>query len=817
MDWKDLPNKLRAYLLVVYTAAIPFAFLCFSSKGEYGSVWLLFTVASLFVATIGLRLPQVPSVVVSMGDVFTVLALIYFGPGPALAPYWVNVIATAVTSKVRQQGLRFLNTIVLHRLAFNLSCCTISIFSMNTAYVLASKFMPGAVSSLVLGLSSIALVWFVLNTSALSLAVSLASGDSFFRIWKEGMGLYVLNFFGSAAAAGLILQFYQRAGFSVFLLSLPLAVIIYQLYVFYIEKYQETRKHIAELNELYLQTIEALANAVDAKDSYTHGHIRRVQAYAVELAKSMGINKEVDLMAIRAGSLLHDIGKIAIPEYILNKPTVLTESEYEKMRIHPVVGANMLKNIDFPYPVIPLVRSHHERWDGKGYPEGLSGEQIPLSARILSLVDCYDALTTNRPYRSPMPRLQIIDLFQRESGRAYDPQVVATFIANLEQMEMAGKAVSVADNDVWGIQELEQNSKGARQLERVQPTVSYGKALSGTSNVQRELYSIFEFTRAEIQCLSMRDVFTFMASKLTNLIHFEAVVFYTANLAEGTVVAEHVAGSESQGLLGLSLGLEQKLTGWVAANNQALCNLPPFPDFLNCDEPRPDFKISAIAPLNRHGEVFGAISLYRRDAAKFTDEEFRRLEIVASQTALLVAKCNKCDDESHLLGDPLTALPNGFQLYLMFDQVAMDASRYEYPVALLSIQVEEIRTIRQKWGPMSGDEAIRAAARHLSKELRETDVLVRYASDEFVAISPKMSLEAAENLKSRLQDDLDHFRFAVRALTEIPLHVSIGIAIFPEDGQDLDGLLSVAEWRMRQDKDLRTAVKRRLKSAPSAN
>jgi len=104
----------------------------------------------------------------------------------------------------------------------------------------------------------------------------------------------------------------------------------------------------------------------------------------------------------------------------------------------------------------------------------------------------------------------------------------------------------------------------------------------------------------------------------------------------------------------------------------------------------------------------------------------------------------------------------------------------------------------------------------LTKELRETDVLVRYASDEFIAISPKMSREAAENLKSRLQDDLDHFKFAVRALTGIPLNVSVGIAIFPEDGQDLDALLSVSEWRMRQDKELRAAVKRRLKSAPSA-
>jgi len=146
----------------------------------------------------------------------------------------------------------------------------------------------------------------------------------------------------------------------------------------------------------------------------------------------------------------------------------------------------------------------------------------------------------------------------------------------------------------------------------------------------------------------------------------------------------------------------------------------------------------------------------------------------------------------------------------------MDASRYEYPVALFSMNFDEVEAIRLKWGPMSGDEAVRAVVRYLRKELRDTDVLVRYASDEFVAICPKMSLEVAENLKSRLQNELDHFRFAVRAMTEIPLHVSVGIAVFPEDGQDLDGLVSVAEWRTRQDKELRAAVRRRVRSALSA-
>ena len=815
--WHEQSRTCRIYLSAAYLASVPFAVLCFTAPNEFSLKWAMLAATSIFVATINIRLPNL-SAVISMGDVFILLILIRFGPGSALVAYWLNILAAHTAEIFRRHGRNFLGKILFHRWVFNLACCTASTWAMYRLYQLVLKLNLPDPIGLVVGLFSIAMGWFFVNTSTLSLALSFWMKRSFWSVWKEGIVLYLLNFLGSAAVAALISLFYERAGFLIFLLCAPIAVVLYELYHFYVQKYEQAEKHIQELNKLYLQTIEVLASAVDAKDPYTHGHIRRVQAYAEKLAVHLGVEGKNQMLAIQAGALLHDIGKIAIPEYILNKPTVLTETEYEKMKIHPVVGANMLSTIEFPYPLVPMVKSHHERWDGNGYPDGLKGEEIPLNARILSLVDCYDALTTNRPYRSPMSREEVIQFFRRESGRAYDPAVVQAFIDHLEEIEEAGKSVVVPTGGIWGINENSSASKGnGRKLEKAQPTLAYSKALNAGPEVQRELYSVFEFARADFQCLRPAEIFSFMGGKLQALVGFDAAVFYEADLTRGVVTAAHAAGAATENLLGLNLGLEQKLTGWVAANNQALCNLPPFPDFLNCDEPRPDFKISAIAPLNRHGEVFGAISLYRRDSVKFTDEEFRRLEIVASQTALLVAKCNKGDDESHLLGDPLTALPNGFQLYLMFDQVAMDASRYEYPVALLSIQVEEIRTIRQKWGPMSGDEAIRAAARHLTKELRETDVLVRYASDEFVAISPKMSLEAAENLKSRLQDDLDHFRFAVRALTEIPLHVSIGIAIFPEDGQDLDGLLSVAEWRMRQDKDLRTAVKRRLKSAPSAN
>ena len=159
---------------------------------------------------------------------------------------------------------------------------------------------------------------------------------------------------------------------------------------------------------LYLSTIEALAMAVDAKDQITHGHIRRVQVYAVELAKRLGVHEERQLRAIETAALLHDMGKLAIPEHILNKPGKLTDAEFDKMKRHADIGADLLSSVRFPYPVVPIVRHHHEAWDGSGYPSGIARTDIPLGARILSVVDCFDA-HSDRPYR---PRLEKDEAFR---------------------------------------------------------------------------------------------------------------------------------------------------------------------------------------------------------------------------------------------------------------------------------------------------------------------------------------------------------------------------------------------------------------------
>jgi len=753
-----------------------------------------------------------------MGDVFALVVLVQYGPREALITYWANVVGTSFARHVKRDGMRFLKGLSIHRLLFNLSCCSLSIYALNfilerfDSYSSGWKQQPAAV---ILVFAAIAISWFLVNTGTISIAVSLATGKPVFSVWREGFTLYLLNFTCSAAAAGLLTMLDLKNVGYIFLLSIPIAVGVYQLYSFYVQRFQDADKHIADLNKLYLQTVDTLASAVDAKDRYTHGHIRRVTVYTMELARCMGITGKGELMGLRAGALLHDIGKIAIPEYILNKPASLTESEYDKMKLHPGIGANMLKNIEFPYPVIPMVLSHHERWDGKGYPEGLSGEAISIGARILSVADCYDALTTNRPYRSPMQREEVITFFQRESGKAYDPDVIATFIANLSLLEEAGKTVVVDDGDLWGIRaQMVKETQSLRPLEKVQPIITYGKALRGDAESQRNLFAVFEFARADIQFMAEKDVMLFMGSKLANLIPFDAGVFYIADLERSRLVAEHVVGLEGGPIQNFTIPLEQKLSGWAAANTQSLFNLPPFPDFVNWEGGNaPSFQYSVIAPMSRGGVVFGAISLYRTEKTKFTDEEFRRLELVASQTALALSKCRNTVQEGGMT-DKLTNLPNGYQLYLMFDQVAADAFRFDYSIAFLTIRLDDAK-LRQKWGHVVGDEAICAVATYLTKELRETDLLVRYANDEFIVLVPRVDYDRAEGLKSRFQDDLDHFRFQVRPGSYVSLPVSIGISMFPSDGSDLDSLITAAEWRMKEDAELRVAARRGLRSLPT--
>ena len=197
----------------------------------------------------------------------------------------------------------------------------------------------------------------------------------------------------------------------------------YRLHRWYRRRSGIKKDHAAEMASLPLRTIEALAVAIEAKGTAAPNHIRRMRVYAVEAGKELGLN-DVELEAVHAAALLHDIGNLAVPEHIISKPGRLTHDEFEKVKVHPVVGSEILEAVGFPYPAASIVRSHHEKWDGSGYPDGLKGDEIPIGARILSAVDCLDALASDRPYQPAVSLDHAIETLVSEPGKSFDPVVV---------------------------------------------------------------------------------------------------------------------------------------------------------------------------------------------------------------------------------------------------------------------------------------------------------------------------------------------------------------------------------------------------------
>src|SRR5260370_30345443 len=275
-----------------------------------------------------------------------------------------------------------------------------------------------------------ALVFFLANTLPISVVIALTEAKSSRKVWG---GCYFWSFpyyLVGGAAVGLVEIVNRWAGWETSLLVLHLIYWVYRSYRLYLgrleaekERVEVEKRHVEQIASLNMRTIEALALAIEAKDHTTHTHLQRVRTYAVEVARELNLAEE-QIEALRAAALLHDIGKLAVPEQIINKPGKLTPEEFEKMKVHPLVGAEILDRVAFPYPVAPIVRAHHERWDGTGYPPGLSGEQVPVGARILAAVDCLDALASHRQYRPALPLGEAMAKVKEKSGKWFDPQVV---------------------------------------------------------------------------------------------------------------------------------------------------------------------------------------------------------------------------------------------------------------------------------------------------------------------------------------------------------------------------------------------------------
>ena len=358
--------------------------------------WLVLAALTLLTGSFSIKVPAVTARI-SVSEAFVIAGLLLFGQH-------VATVIVVLDSLVLTSWMRGPNRSPMRAL-FNMTAGALAISVAAQIFVWMLPVYPAAsapLNQLLIPVLALALSYFAINSSLIATAIAFERNTSAIEIWRSHFAWLSLNYVGGGWVALILVSYARALDLAAVAIIVPLLVIIYLTFRTSLGRLEDANTHVTQLNALYLSTIETLAMAVDAKDQITHGHIRLVQVYAVELARRVGVKEDRQIKAIEAAALLHDMGKLGIPEHILNKPGRLTDAEFGRMKQHADLGADLLSSIRFPYPVVPIVRHHHENWSGGGYPSGIAGTDIPIGARILSVVDCFDALTSDRPYR---PRL----------------------------------------------------------------------------------------------------------------------------------------------------------------------------------------------------------------------------------------------------------------------------------------------------------------------------------------------------------------------------------------------------------------------------
>jgi diguanylate cyclase (GGDEF)-like protein/putative nucleotidyltransferase with HDIG domain len=604
-----------------------------------------------------------------------------------------------------------------------------------------------------------------------------------------------------------------QGGIKYAVLSVPVLAVTFWTYKLYFERLNAKTREAEEMSRLHLATAEALATAIDAKDQTSHCHVRRVEIYIDGLGRLLGLS-EKELAALRAGALLHDIGKLAVPDHILNKPGSLTPAEFEKTKIHTLVGAEILSRVNFPYPVIPIVKHHHERWDGCGYPDGLKGEQIPITARIMSVVDCFDSVREDRPFRPSMTREDAINMLRKGAGTHFDPKIVELFIDNLSRFEseISNRGLDAeihSSNPSMPIAPAEDEVASARE------NTSFA-AYDEIRNAHREVYALYEIARKFSSSLEIDSTLAVLVDKVGHLVTFDTCAVYLYDEVKGYASAALAVGRDAEALRNRCVAPGEGVTGFALANRRSVNRLQPSLEFdrlgVKLDA---RYRSMASLPLFKGDVLLGALSLYSTSLREYTDNQIRLLETVTRLASDALANAmHHAQAESNALTDSLTGLPNARALHVRFDQEVSRARRNNRPFQVIMLDLDDFKIVNDSFGHKIGDRMLREVATLIQNQLREYDFLARYAGDEFVALLPDLTVQQVDELRDRIETIVSSFSLGVGGQTRARVGISIGASIFGADGETLDHLLIAADQAMYRAKSAHKTGALPLLTAP---
>lgn len=765
----------------------------------------------------------------SVADTFVFFAVMLYAVSPAQTAGPATLLA-AIVGLVSTYGLAtkreaiFTTGIAAISTFLSASCYgfLLYVFAGNSQLVL-EQGLP--LNIFLVPLCVLAVLQYGLSTFATSAFLSLDAGNTSVIPSQESVVWTLTTHVAGAAAAVLFYSAIRGAGIPFALLGVIIIALVHLLYRFNEKQLNEIkraeleqRRHIEELADIHMNTIESLAIAIDAKDQTTHGHVRRTQIYAMEMGKLFKVSQS-ELQALFAGALLHDIGKLAVPEYILNKPGKLTEAEFAKMKIHPTVGGDILRRVNFPYPVEDIVRYHHEKWDGSGYPKGLRSEAIPLVARIISVVDFYDATRCDRPYRKGMTREESLTLLRSMAGTAFDPKVVSMFVSNVERFDDLIDAEDIQEQ--VATEEADYSTRTAPDAGLASEILGAPHDSAGFRSIteaQREVFALHEIAQTIGSSLNLNDTVALVSNKLRAIVPFDTCIIFVVDEKSGKAVSIHTAGEHAQLFSNRRMNVGDGITGWVIANARSMCNASPELDLVGIpEEVAKYYRGVLVAPLLREDGAFGAMTLYSMSRTSYSSEHVRLLESVCQHASSALNNALTFEKtKASALTDPLTELPNARGFYMMLEQRLAEGQRMNREsLAVVSLDIDDFKELNDQYGHATGDRVLATVAGVVKSELRQMDILARYAGDEFVAIMPMASGHVAASVGERIRNAIEAHKYTVRTAKTVQLKVSFGIACFPEDGETSEELLTAAARKMQQDKHSRKAVLNLQKSPVS--
>ncbi len=727
---------------------------------------------------------------ISLMEVVTFLAIISLSPYHAVMLTLIDMILTNHRAKCKPSLF-----------VFNISNHTISVFAAAQAFYVLKSILDTTFASptpnermlvFALPLILMAITYNFFNVGGVALMSYFKHKVSVKKTVSETLPWEPVTLVATATIVGVVEHTYVSYGMVTMLVTLvlvtPVPVLIYYAFKTYNASLAEKEHHYKEVAGIYDSILEMLAMAIDAKDDVTHDHIQRVKLFARRMGEIVGLS-EVEIEALKAGALLHDIGKIGVPAYILNKPGKLTEHEFEQMKMHTIIGADMLSNVDFRYPVVPIVRHHHERWDGRGYPDGLKGESIPVTARILTLVDTYDALRSDRPYHKPMGRKEALTYLEQNAGSMYDPKLVEIFLSIVDKLE-AEAATLVASQTERREQQKSaalMNAKPANGLAQELPIDRAAAALHSIAETNHRVSALYELSRTLSSVLSVEDTVAILANRLAKMIPFTTctVALFDATRSEYEIV--HATGRNADCLQKRRQPAEAGITGWVITNQKAMYNTNPLLDFgyLEINEAS-KYKGIMVFPLCKNNEALGAIAIYSMEIETYSSEFIQLMDSISQPASDAVYNAIMFEQAQKAAStDSLTGLANTRGLAAQFEQAKLRCRQIGQPMSVLFISLNNFDEVKS--GSLApAAHPLVGLGKLLKQQVLEKELVAKYWDNALIALLPEKGKKETADTRRRIEQ-------AVNAAKQLNLSVSIGSATSPDDGEGFEDMLQAAQ------------------------